>query len=253
MPATGFKDALKQLAGDLKQSRETNATTKSAAATGNATYGTSSVKPKTDAAMAKRIKESKIASKLSPQELALEHLRAYGGAAPLDQAKRRALVTGSQVRGARVAEVQDTARKREDDRDARARFQDLALGGAAPLLVERDGDQVAARRADLPARDMKALRTLAVDSELDLHGLTTEVALTQLKRFLDASYRNGAQVVRVIFGKGLHSPGGIATLRDVVIQALTAGDSSKYVRACITPSDAGGGSGALAVLLRRRS
>lgn len=55
---------------------------------------------------------------------------------------------------------------------------------------------------------------------LDLHGYTGQEAEDKARAFVMRAGRCGLQAVRIITGKGLHSPGGKAVLPDVVEQLL---------------------------------
>lgn len=60
------------------------------------------------------------------------------------------------------------------------------------------------------------LRTYpGVEAELDLHGLIAEEAERRIEFFIKSSRDKGLRTVRVITGKGLHSPHGRAVLPDV--------------------------------------
>lgn len=56
---------------------------------------------------------------------------------------------------------------------------------------------------------------------LDLHGCTAQEAEDKTHYFVEESCRRGLRTVRVITGKGLHSPGGKAVLPDVIEQKLS--------------------------------
>ncbi len=60
-------------------------------------------------------------------------------------------------------------------------------------------------------------------SQLDLHGLTAEEAEKKTRNYLLTQKKNGRSVVRIITGKGLHSPGPGGVLRDLVELLLLEG------------------------------
>lgn len=104
--------------------------------------------------------------------------------------------------------------------------------------------------------DEKVLRKLhrgdwKVQGELDLHGLTQAQAKPQLEVFLRASRMKGLRCVRLIHGRGLHSPDQIAVLKQGVQRWLTAGLLAKQVLAFCTAKPEDGGTGAVYVLLRK--
>jgi DNA-nicking Smr family endonuclease len=89
----------------------------------------------------------------------------------------------------------------------------------------------------------------SVQSELDLHGHTTEEAHDALSDFLDEARSHGLRCVRVVHGKGLTSPGGEPVLKGKVRRWLSHWDD--VLAYCEAPEHAGGG-GAVLVLLRGR-
>ena len=86
-----------------------------------------------------------------------------------------------------------------------------------------------------------------VQDELDLHGMTRDVARGQLGDFLRRSTRRGVRCVRIIHGVGYGSPGGEPVLRSVVHSWLVQKD--EVVAFCVANRN-DGGNGALIVLLK---
>jgi DNA-nicking Smr family endonuclease len=86
-----------------------------------------------------------------------------------------------------------------------------------------------------------------VQDELDLHGMTRDVARGQLGDFLRRAMRRGVRCVRIIHGIGYGSPGGEPVLRSVVHSWLVQLD--EVVAFCVA-GRADGGNGALIVLLK---
>jgi DNA-nicking Smr family endonuclease len=89
----------------------------------------------------------------------------------------------------------------------------------------------------------------SVQSEVDLHGHTSEEAHDALADFLDDARAHGLRCVRVVHGKGLTSPGGEPVLKGKVRRWLSHWDD--VLAYCEAPQHAGGG-GAVLVLLRGR-
>lgn len=88
-----------------------------------------------------------------------------------------------------------------------------------------------------------------VQSELDLHGFTTDAAHDALADFVFEARTRGFRCVRVIHGKGLTSPGKEPVLKSKVRRWLAHWDDVlAYAEA---PQHAGGG-GAVLVLLKGR-
>ena len=89
---------------------------------------------------------------------------------------------------------------------------------------------------------------MKVQFVLDLHNYTLDEALKQLRTFISESIAFGYRKVRIVTGKGLHSPDGIAVLRPAVISALR---SDKRIREIDTnPKPQDGGSGAIVIIFK---
>jgi DNA-nicking Smr family endonuclease len=86
-----------------------------------------------------------------------------------------------------------------------------------------------------------------VQDELDLHGMTRDIARGQLGDFVRRSVRRGVRCVRIIHGVGYGSPNGEPVLRSVVHSWLVQLD--EVVAFCVA-NRADGGNGALVVLLK---
>ena len=99
--------------------------------------------------------------------------------------------------------------------------------------------------------DRRELRKLRRGSyipgrRLDLHGMSSRAAVAAVERFVAAS-RRGFRCVAIVHGRGLHSDGNVAVLRNDV-RALLRRHPAVLAYAD-APRDAGG-SGAVFVLLR---
>ncbi|MCC2958892.1 Smr/MutS family protein [Massilia sp. IC2-278] len=86
-----------------------------------------------------------------------------------------------------------------------------------------------------------------IQDELDLHGMTRDVARGQVGDFIRRSMRRGVRCVRIIHGIGYGSPNGEPVLRSVVHSWLVQKD--EVVAFCVA-NRADGGHGALVVLLK---
>lgn len=116
---------------------------------------------------------------------------------------------------------------------------------AANEIGDKDAEPEPADRA-LEARRLAALKPQAV---LDLHGMTAEEAGLAIATFIEHASRRGLEKVLVIHGKGLHSAGA-PVLKKAAMRALEAHPMAGR----FGPADrVEGGSGALWVLLKRRS
>jgi len=118
------------------------------------------------------------------------------------------------------------------------------------LTVDGDSQRYAARSAGVSHAQIAELRAgkLRAEATLDLHGMTIEPALQQLRQFLIESRRLGRRCVLVVHGKGLHSEHG-APLREAVLQQLL-GPLSGLVHAFASAAPVDGGEGATYVMVR---
>jgi DNA-nicking Smr family endonuclease len=112
------------------------------------------------------------------------------------------------------------------------------------------GDAVSFRRASVREDTLRKLRRgqLAVEAEIDLHGLTRHAAQDALRQFLNECVLHGLRSVRVIHGKGLRSGPAGPVLKEGVDHWLRKLDN---VAAFASARPVDGGTGALYVLLRR--
>jgi len=130
-------------------------------------------------------------------------------------------------------------------RKNRRRREELeALLDRYPPDPSEKGEAEPARRRHRPSP-----RSLPIDDELDLHGLTVEEARDTTARFLEASLAAGYRKVLIVHGKGLHSQNG-GVLGSAIRRFL---ESHPDTGAMGTPKQRDGGSGALWVVLRHRS
>ncbi len=90
-----------------------------------------------------------------------------------------------------------------------------------------------------------------VKPTLDLHGLSVKDALLETREFVLASYRAGLPVVRVVYGKGLGSPGGKGVLREVIPQWCEK-EGKEWVERAQREVDTRGGDGSMLLYLKHR-
>lgn len=86
---------------------------------------------------------------------------------------------------------------------------------------------------------------------LDLHGFGVRDAIAATEAFLADSYRAGLDEVRIVYGKGRHSPGGRGVLREVIPRWL-ANEGRRWVASAAPEPDAHGEDAAIRVRLRAR-
>ena len=83
---------------------------------------------------------------------------------------------------------------------------------------------------------------------LDLHGLGVRDAVATTERFLVEATAAGIGEVRIVYGKGRHSPGGRGVLREVIPRWL-ATDGARWVASAAPEPDAHGEDAAIRVAL----
>jgi DNA-nicking Smr family endonuclease len=139
-----------------------------------------------------------------------------------------------------------TRMRDRDEADARSEFQ-RALD-ASPLLA---GDVSSYRRQNVPKGVLQRLARgeYAAQDELDLHHVNAATAEAMLRRFMKEAFASGMGCVRVIHGKGLNSPDGVPTIKNLVDRVLR---HRSDVLAFHSAPPAQGGTGAVLVLLGRR-
>ncbi len=111
------------------------------------------------------------------------------------------------------------------------------------------GDLIAFIRPGLPGDILRKLKRgfWMVQATLDLHGMTTMVARTELARFLAFARHGGARCILIIHGKGYRSANGVPLIRNRVRLSLS---QREEVLAFCDAAPADGGAGAVLVLLR---
>lgn len=92
------------------------------------------------------------------------------------------------------------------------------------------------------------LRKMSVQDSLDLHQKTKDDAMVRTNSFIDLSFQKKLRKIRIVTGKGLHSPNGEAVLRPAVIEAVRANRNVREVDT--NPPASEGGSGALIIILK---
>jgi DNA-nicking Smr family endonuclease len=90
-----------------------------------------------------------------------------------------------------------------------------------------------------------------LEPTLDLHGLAVKDAIAEAERFLADASAAGEERVRIVYGKGRHSPGGVGALRAVIPRWLD-GEGACWVERWERDLDQSGDDGAVRVWLRLR-
>jgi DNA-nicking Smr family endonuclease len=91
--------------------------------------------------------------------------------------------------------------------------------------------------------------TFGILPTLDLHGLGVKEALRETERFLREAQAHGVGSVRIVYGKGLGSPGGRGVLREVIPHWIEQ-EGTALVRRYERRPDALGADGAVVVWIR---
>jgi len=136
----------------------------------------------------------------------------------------------------------------------KARAAPKAPANHPPFEVERLGDAVAGRAADVSAEVLRGLRRgdHRPEARLDLHGQTREEALRAVERFVLRSRAEGLRAVLVIHGRGQNSEAGEPVLRPALQEWLASAAATRAGVMAFAPAPArAGGTGATVVLLRR--
>lgn len=84
---------------------------------------------------------------------------------------------------------------------------------------------------------------------LDLHGLGVPAAIAETERFVVDMAARGEREVRIVYGKGRGSPGGVGVLRQA-IPAWLEQHGAPHVERFAREIDADGNDGAMRVFLR---
>lgn len=123
----------------------------------------------------------------------------------------------------------------------------------AALLVTVSEERIEGHVADLDARVLRRLRRGDPPSEaqLDLHGLDRITAERDVARFVTGSADSGRRVIRIVHGRGVHSPSG-PILRKELARWLASPPCAPRVLAFVPAPANAGGTGAVHVLLRKR-
>ena len=217
---------------------------------------------------------SALKEKLVREEEAKQKARAQGGSAPKAKSptipkptkptSREASMTFADFMGGptprkddpripkRPEPTEPSVLVRENE-ETRARLRELALGGAR-FEVRDDGVYLEGARLGTDAAHVRALRRgqIPVDARLDLHGLTSDEAKTALGTFLQEQRNRGERCVKIIHGKGSHSPGGQSILRGELSAWLSQGSGAEHVAAFSSQRTDDDAPTAVLVLLRRR-
>ena len=111
------------------------------------------------------------------------------------------------------------------------------------------GEELSFLRPGLPRLTLRKLRRgqWVVQAQLDLHGMTSDEARTNLVAFLNSCKKQGHRCIRIIHGKGLGSKNREPVLKNKVRNWLMQRDE---ILAFTQARQVDGGGGAVVVLLK---
>ncbi len=143
-------------------------------------------------------------------------------------------------------------RARDEDAEAMAQLADLVHGRASFDIADSD-EYVEGIAQGLDRALLKRLRKghYAVQSHLDLHGLTRVEAREEVARYLRECRQRRLRCVLIVHGRGLNSADQIPVLKERLKVWLSRGGISQAVLAFCTARPVDGGAGAVYVRLRR--
>ncbi|MEO8545277.1 MAG: Smr/MutS family protein [Betaproteobacteria bacterium] len=170
-------------------------------------------------------------------------------AAELFQRAAGAVTALPDKRHAHLGQIPPTPVPRQRLRDQQAVLQEaISDEFDVSTLLDID-DQLSFRRPGIGTDVTRKLRQghWSIQRQLDLHGLRSDEARTQLSAFVRSAQLHGIRCVRVVHGKGLGSPGKAPVLKNKVFAWLV---QKNEVLAFVQARPAEGGGGALVVLLQ---
>jgi len=127
------------------------------------------------------------------------------------------------------------------------------VAGTGALSFADLGESIEASAQGLDPRILKRLRAgdYPIQGHIDLHGMTRVEARDALVRFIVEARAQKKRCVRVVHGKGLHSPDQLGVLKETAQAVLGRGKLAEGILAFTSARPKDGGTGALYVLLRR--
>ncbi len=144
-------------------------------------------------------------------------------------------------------------RSNDDEADALKVLEEFCRTGN--VAVEHTGEYVEHTIDPLGRLYLDDLRSgrFAIQAHLDLHGLSEDQARVAVEEFLRCSVQAGYCCVRVVHGRGRHSPGHRSVIKGSTLRWLRTRRAGRYVIAYTSARLVDGGGGAVYVLLRRWS
>lgn len=182
-------------------------------------------------------------------------------AAPLDAESRLFLEAVGAVEKVRETKTRvgpppppsaDQLRIPNEEAESMAALAELVSSGGEFDLADSD-EFIEGAVQGFDERVMRKLRggDFSMQAQVDLHGMTRDVAKDALDVFMQKSRTAGHRCVLIVTGRGLHSKDQVPVIKQGVQQWLTRGRVAKYVLAFCTAKPKDGGAGAVYVLLRK--
>lgn len=142
----------------------------------------------------------------------------------------------------------------DDEEEVIAHLQNL-VAGSIDMDMSFSDEYIEGSISGVGRNIMKRLKKgqFPVQDHIDLHGLTRKEAETLVRSFLINSQRRGFRCVLIVHGRGLNSPDSIPVLKERLPVWLNRGPARKIVMAFATARPYDGGTGAIYVLLRKRT
>lgn len=142
----------------------------------------------------------------------------------------------------------------DDELEVMAHLSDL-VSGTAEMDITFSDEYIEGSIHGLDRNLIDRLKggEFPIQDYVDLHGLTKQQAEIKIRNFLIQSHRLGLRCVLVVHGRGLNSDNHIPVLKERLPVWLSRGPVKRIVLAFSTARPYDGGTGAIYVLLRKRS
>jgi len=143
--------------------------------------------------------------------------------------------------------------KADDESEALAKLRAL-VGNRGELDPFVTGEGVAGAATRRGSAHLARLKNghYSVQAHLDLHGSVLPEAREKLYEFIHQSVRQGHCCVRIVHGRGTHSPAEPGVLKTHITRWLSSRKMSRFVVAFASARWTDGGAGAIYVLLYRK-
>lgn len=129
------------------------------------------------------------------------------------------------------------------------------VNGTADMDITFSDEYIEGSISGVDKNTMRRLKRgqIPIQDHIDLHGLTQKDAEIRVREFLVNSQARGMQCVLIVHGRGLNSPDSIPVLKERLPVWLNKGPARRIVKAFSSARPYDGGTGAIYVLIRRRT